>query len=454
MLRLILVLIILQAAVSSLNAQPLLHGSDSGGLPAAGYHFFNIFREKNSLGSTSVSEQFFRFSYRQEEESLPFNLQISRGGFDAEMIRTGDIQSVRLNNSMSRVHFSAKIKKDVFSIEPSGMLGRSQRLSDMSLRIKVNISPKILLGGAFGMDFFNTRQSAEISAAVLDQSLDLPVVFSESGSKIFLTVPFPGSYSLNAAYTKTFPQKKEPHRGFYSFAGFESNSHHISITRNLFQSVFSVSWHSLTMSGNSESFHGIDNFSYISLPEFYLEQAEFTGKSRLSQNGMLNFSAGYISLSGKLSGNLQTWPFTSLLINTFGNRINFRAEGNIRILQSSLGYKTTISSVTISPRLSYYDITPRGHLETWQPTFLVFGVRDYRKSIPAISRAGVGLAELHLNFQISVIRFDVSGGQYFPVYIQKAAAPSNGLPGTGGGESGKTKSDGGRWFTLSTGLQL
>jgi len=438
-------------AAGSLFPQPVIQ--DAGQNPGASFGYFNIFSKNSPKGSTALYHTDYSFIYNDGNPSSPLSVRLSRSGYFAETIYTGDLQTFRLDSRTAKISLSTRYGNDRYSLEPYISLGRTENSAVNNASLRITAFPSIMKGGKIGVSIFGFSDAIDIYGAALNQTLDLPVSIAGSGSGLFTDFLLTPSVSLSAGYSQTFPDRKTPRSGFYSYAALKSSSAEIKLTKQFAGSKFSLLWTSFSSNGNAEALYGIDVFSYITLQRLKYQTISLESEMLLTPRSRLNYSAGYISLSGKVSGTLQTWPFTTLLINTFGNRLNMRAEGTLSLFTGGLGYTSEFSSFSVNPHLSFYHIKPAGSLETWQPAFLVFGVRYYRRSVPSFSSAGIGLAEIDFTWQLPLISINVSGSQYFPIYINKITSPSSGEPGLPG-PSVKTKSDGGRRINLSINLNL
>ena len=162
------------------------------------------------------------------------------------------------------------------------------------------------------------------------------------------------------------------------------------------------------------------------------------------------FSVGYDFYKGSAVGNIQSWPFTSVLTSLIANRINYRLAGHLYLLTIQMEKQFRFSKFSITPGLSIYQILPEVTLDNWQPSYLVFGVKDFTRNILPIRKAIIGKLKLSASYQFNAYTLILECGQFVPLKVVKKELPSSGVtPGIVTTQAKPSKVDGGRWLSLS-----
>lgn len=129
------------------------------------------------------------------------------------------------------------------------------------------------------------------------------------------------------------------------------------------------------------------------------------------------FNYYYFRIDG--AGNIQSWPFTSVITNVVANRMNFRIDGWLNAI--NLGGKLTLplGGFHISPELQFYHIIPESEIDTWQPEYLVFGVRNFYDSYDEIKNAGLARLRVFTDWKLEDYSISAELSQFIPLYLTK-----------------------------------
>jgi len=105
--------------------------------------------------------------------------------------------------------------------------------------------------------------------------------------------------------------------------------------------------------------------------DFYL--SEFIFHTRFHTYGLnLGWAEGMISNNG----NLESWPFTSTMIDLLGLRYSFKSNLTYSLFRLGASYQYRTSDFQLSIRSNFESIKPVGGARSWQPDFLAFGVKN------------------------------------------------------------------------------
>jgi hypothetical protein len=159
------------------------------------------------------------------------------------------------------------------------------------------------------------------------------------------------------------------------------------------------------------------------------------------------FKIGFMNFRGKSTGEIQSWPFTDVITSAIANRIYYRGNFNLINYYMQIKKKYKISEVEIYPELFFAHLIPKGEIENWQPLFLVFGVKDFRQSKMLYKNIGLMHFGIELKKQINQFLLTLSGGQIIQIYQSKIETTK--IVQVSTTPSLKTKTDGGRWISVS-----
>lgn len=163
-------------------------------------------------------------------------------------------------------------------------------------------------------------------------------------------------------------------------------------------------------------------------------------------NPLYNFDYYYFRING--AGNVQSWPFTSIITRLVANRLNFRIEGSVNIINAGGKIRIRWGEYEFNPELQVFHIIPESEIDTWQPEYLVFGTRNYYNSYDEIKH--IGLAKVTVSVDRKIEDFTIMGeiSQYLPLYITKEVKKKR-PPGYIKPEIGKATVSGGTNISLS-----
>lgn len=130
-------------------------------------------------------------------------------------------------------------------------------------------------------------------------------------------------------------------------------------------------------------------------------------------------SGGTVSFAAR--GYMDTWPFTESWIDLLGLRSYLNSAYNYDFYVARFDVRHSYRTKSfLQAQLKYEQLYPVGELRTWQPQFLVFGIKNLEINNLDIKRQdGIYLQLMikHLFNDWFTIRYNLS--QYIPVYTQK-----------------------------------
>lgn len=122
-----------------------------------------------------------------------------------------------------------------------------------------------------------------------------------------------------------------------------------------------------------------------------------------------------IKISGEGKGHIETWPFTPTLEDLLGQRLYFRLNGEAEVLRVGLEYHSPefhLLSLRTTGSVDYLSVRPSGKAVTWNPVFLVFGIKNlkeyflkYQRIDGIFLRLGFGHRFKHLSLCFNFFQF-------------------------------------------------
>jgi len=121
---------------------------------------------------------------------------------------------------------------------------------------------------------------------------------------------------------------------------------------------------------------------------------------------------------GETYGYLESWPFTSGVVDLLGIQQNFRARGEAHMTRWHAALADKIGNTGFECGLNFYDIDPELQLMTWQPVIFGMGWNDVHRY--ALRSARVHLAAVSLGLSHRLLGCDVHLAWQQFVYARSA----------------------------------
>ncbi len=161
-------------------------------------------------------------------------------------------------------------------------------------------------------------------------------------------------------------------------------------------------------------------FSNFNLSSYKRESVSVHGSFTIGDKWRIDTEYQYNFFGAYLTGVIESWPFSSIIQSIFINRFYMRLQGSLKYHSLSFDVSNEFKKGKINLGLIYYDIIPEIITETWQPEFLFLGIRDYKKYILEIKRAGLIRAKIGTIIRLSKhIMSEFAISQIIPVYLYK-----------------------------------
>jgi len=434
--------------VQSLTAQPVFYIPDSSRSVSSSAGFTDLYRESSVISNFSASLQDFSLSFSSPLSShFAGKISVSRYGFLTSYTREGDVSFFKASTASQKITGEISFSAGGFLLQPSFIVHELKNRYSYSYSLGASLRPERDTPPPLWLQLFTRNEPALIEAVAVDQNISVPYIFAESGSAAGGTIQLAGGFALEGIYRKGYPGKTGDEEDFNGILAISSEEYTAALIRRSKNLKAGIRYHEFRGEGKIDAYYTDLSFSSITISKLSYQSWSIFSSLRAGKNYLLKAEISHYSARGRASGNIQTWPFSGFLISVFGNRVNAVLQGGAEMLTANISSDITTQDLRIVPRLSYYDIRPSLTTETWQPAFLVFGVKDYRKNVLGISRAGALLLASDFSWDYKSWKFSAGLGQLIPVYITKRAPEETGVPSGGTGVS--VKSDGARWVNFT-----
>jgi len=120
----------------------------------------------------------------------------------------------------------------------------------------------------------------------------------------------------------------------------------------------------------------------------------------------------WVTLDGELRTWVESWPFTSALIDLLGMRKDFKVIGEVNWLRLHLGLEKAFASTDLRCGATWYEIRPDGYLKTWLPVIAGLGQTDVRYYHLEPDRIQVAALSLGARQQLGRTTFSVALEQF------------------------------------------
>ena len=161
--------------------------------------------------------------------------------------------------------------------------------------------------------------------------------------------------------------------------------------------------------------------------------------------------AHYVSWNGRFIGHVESWPFTPLAASMFQNRLNIRGGGTLSVSDISMSGKIPTGPGVLRIATSSNWVRANLAIEHWEPEFLVFGVKNYRRDPLGITFAYLQNIEIAYGLSLGGLQWTIGVSQLVPVTVRYSTAAPPGAPSTPSAAS-RVRLDGGRRYSVSVGL--
>ena len=438
-------------AVQLSFAQPFSFSCNSLTSVTLSTFYSDLLRTKNSFSNTTIS---------LKKTSALFESTIGRQKYFISLETERNL--VRIDNSISQIDF--RTGQSINRLSTGSELMFEPFFTEIFFRVnQIKSVSTIDYGGSIGFrnssHWFEQFRAGYYSYSVpwifglKYQDAEIDVNNLTALSKIYYKADFKSLWKtrIGLQFEKYLSSKNKNVNPAFAVEDQTSGSYtNISVGNNFFSIPFKIDF----SHGQGESFFDLlysqNSFSQNSFTDALYNGVNIKSSESLDYNWLPALSIGYHFVKGSMVGNIQSWPFGSFLTSLIINRINYRLAGQVFLFSFDAEKKFTFSDFSIQPEFSFYQILPEITLDNWQPSYLVFGVKDFARNILPIRKALVGKMSLSVSYNLEYCTLSFQATQFIPIQIIKKDLPTTVVSPIVSGESSKpSEIDGGRWFSFS-----
>jgi len=439
-------------AVQIVFAQPFYFQQDSLTTLTFTGSYFDILRTKNATSTSVVSIQ---------KSSAQFKTTF--GGNSLFILQENAKSIAQLDNSVSQIKFKTGQQSNRLTIDNE--FSFSPFFAEQFVRInQIKSVSTVDYGGSFG--FVTASHWLEkfkfgcylfsfpwiFDLNYHDSRIDINNMTSFLKINYELYLRPAENTSLTLRYEKYLNRKNKNENPIFAV---EDNSDASVVKINAVNSSMAIPIEISFTHGNGGSFFDLI-YAQNSFSQNSFTNALFNGISVKSFEHKYNawmpaFFVSYNFYKGFMVGNIQSWPFTSVLTSLITNRINYRLAGHLYFFTFETKKLFKVANFSVEPELSFYQILPEFTFDNWQPSYIVFGVKNFTRNILPIRKAIIGKLASTFIYQLNnYYSISLEFGQFVPLKItKKEIHVSEITPGTIVTQAQPSKVDGGRWLALS-----
>lgn len=410
------------------------------------FNYNLIYKESSIVSLTEANYSQLDFRYSRQTSFGLIGIQYLENNYSVNTnnLKTNFFFDVKYHDNAVRAfhHFEDELIETEFQMKLNFIEKRSYLNYSLGFALKFPTSPiskvQFTLVSEILPFFLNSKfngESFSLNHSLQNKSFGLGINFQPMKNTILI---LQSSKSIPAVVLST---SKFNTNGEISFKKYEIG---LKNSQNRFSTSADVKYFELgsesTWNTEGQTFGG-NNIHDVQIQIYNLASQYF-----FPDKSFVSCDVSYITGKGKFTGNLQTWPFTSFITSVVSNRINFRAEGEIKLISIIAGYKKSYSNFSIFPEISFYHIIPEFSLQSWQPAFLVFGVKDFTNNTSQIKTIDLLRINLVLRTSFYSNIFELDFSQFVPVLIRRKEREELPLPTSS--PKIETAVDGGRFISL------
>ena len=450
-MKLALLLTFFLTAVQVLFAQPSYFKDDSLSTISFSTSYFDLIRTKNSTSNSAISFQKSKLQFETsiEQDKLFFSIETEKN-------------IALTDNSISKIQF--KTGQQINRITADNEFSFSPFFVEQFVRLnQIKSVSTIDYGGSFGfrnashwLEKFRVGYYAYSFPLILDlKYADSRIDINNMSwlSKIFYSIGFRPEDKTHIAfqYEKYLSLKNKNENPVFAV---EDQTHGSLASITAWNASFQIPLEIKFAHGEGESFFDFfytqNSFSNNSLTDALYNGVALKIFEVDEYNCLPEISLAYDFVKGSMVGDIQSWPFTSVLTSLIANRINYRLGGHVYFFTFETKKKLVFSNFSVEPGVSVYQILPELTLDNWQPSYLVFGVKDFTRNILPVRKAIIGKLALSASYHWNSYILLIEGGQFVPIkVIKKELPPTAETPGIVTAQPNPIKTNGGRWISLT-----
>ncbi|HEY2954030.1 MAG TPA: hypothetical protein VGK89_02130 [Candidatus Eisenbacteria bacterium] len=195
---------------------------------------------------------------------------------------------------------------------------------------------------------------------------------------------------------------------------------------------------------------GGERFGQLNYADATLESRLVALEARTRRGGRWLLDAERVRARARARFVLESWPFTSTLVDLLGLRRIGRLNAEVEWHRFHAGIDRPVGAAGRAQLgLAWYDVAPAGSVESWRPLFLVFGRTDDRTDRLGFRRAQLAAVSLGGTWRLGGIESAIALEQFVfakafsvPVNPAAPASPSGDPAGAAGAFTGGAQARG------------
>lgn len=414
-------------------------------IPSISSTFFDIYRSRNTVSEFATDFRSIDFDLQYSPGKHSYNFGMNASSLSLSQMNSKSDFSSNLKFNQQNIRVGYNYFGDIFEVGSKLIFYETNKL--------FNNPFEITAGFKFDRSIFRNMKF-EFVQNRLDYDSDLS--YSSDGLAINNLMSWNRiSQSIELRNFKKDKLNFEFYTLYHNADDPISSKHKFNLSGNIFglkgsyfdnQDYYFLNFNYANGSGKlqleyDKNYYGeqkFENIKYVNIEVHLLQKALEKILDRIK------FS--YTELGGKVTGEVQSWPFTDIITSVVANRIYYRGVIGIKIVSLGFIKNFEVKDYEVAPSLNLFHLIPNGEIENWEPVFLVFGVKNFRSSRIDYKYLGVLDFQLSLTKEFRDIQFQLTAGQLIPIYQSKYEKniQSDGIHV----DKPKSSEDGGRWIQL------
>lgn len=418
------------------------------------FSLINLYEENSESNSFSLTGNYLRGKYDYDWGNNKLGISFGRTDVRLKTDNKKSTVNFNINKKNEFVTLRALRKEKIVTLSAEADLTRNRKEYYFNYGFNVEFYFACLKKLKTEFGFSSNDFPVNLEAGYLGDDLNITGSFK---NKIFSTrlgfEPWKEK-TIQIGYKKILPFEKENGNGFFMKESPDIEIWHGSLNSNWNEVVLNANFFFLSGDYYSDLFNDEQTFGYIKVPELKLNGVVIDGSTTFKENSKTGVSLFYLFAQGNGVGNVQSWPFLSIVQSVIVNRLNYRFSFSGKLAGAGINHLINWGDYSFNPSVYYFDIQPNFILQTWQPAYLAIGVKEFTSNELKISRAGVALITLRGSYKIGEFFIFADINQFIPVYTSKKELPYT-PPSPGEPEiKEKITSGGGRWFSVGISKQF
>ncbi len=178
------------------------------------------------------------------------------------------------------------------------------------------------------------------------------------------------------------------------------------------------------------SYWGGQQFGWLTYARGWQYSRLATWRWQSSKGRSFRLEYESVSLDARFRASMESWPFTSTIIDLLGVRQIWRGEVDLSWHRTTALFSTRCLGRPFQVGMSWFRAYPEASLETWRPAFLIFGSTDYRRDDLEVTRADLLSLLLETSLPLGCLDLTLSLQQFFyGNFLEPPSEPGTGEPG-------------------------